>query len=310
MVSTFVFEHLDKAQHRPGANVVVRFSPDDSFEGPLLTGADQPDPVDATDQLYLVDSSLEVSRPIFSNPKHAPQCGRGIKDVLQVLASSDHSGQLDEWIEQSSLGQVIVRHSLQDNMAARLHAAIPAILDLRPGRDNQNGGANIGEMLAGYWDATLKNSRKDKIGRWLGQPEELRVYNRDYAVETLAYNGADLVNLDIPTYYRRVKSKDLLTSQGEQVKYVHDSFRLANLFPSERERQGVEVKHLIDLDDKAEAALAFEHFYPDTGLDVLKTSRAQKLTLDKTMLRQILEKNISSDRGILPNMKLGKIIRA
>jgi hypothetical protein len=160
------------------------------------------------------------------------------------------------------------------------------------------------------------NLSNDAVSGWLdGWPRTGNPGRRFYALETPTYLGADFLNLDLPRFYRRIGSRELLTSRGDPVRFQPEFFRLDELF-AEHERK--KLKYIFDSKTQAEAALQFDQFFVTTGLDDFTGSMQEKLLPDAQSRRALLVKQIRGvqlgkkdpyQAGILPDMDVKTLFK-
>jgi hypothetical protein len=304
---TALFQKLDRAVQDSAGKIEVRIT--DGPSGPVSrTGRQFGSTLHyGTDQLYLANVDA-FRHPVFRDPDLAPQVVRGIKDVFEHLTRET----LTNWANQIDLGRLIVRAAYPENFSGTLLESAAAIVGKRPAGAKNDRKTAARRELKNFWDTVLHRRRKNAVYRWLDGNRDPRM--RFYALETPSYLKADFTNLDLPRFYFRVGSRELLTSRGEPVRFHPEFFRLDELF-SEAERNG-EAKHLFDHKAESEAVLHFDQFFETTGLDDFTRSMQEKLLPDIKSRRTLLLKQIRGvqlgkkdpyQAGILPDMDVKRL---
>jgi hypothetical protein len=306
---TALFQKLDRAVQDSAGKIEVRI--DDGPSGPVSRAGSQLGSTlhYGTDQLYLAD--VETSRhPVFRDPDLSPHVVRGIKDVFEHLTRE----KLTAWADQINLSQLIVRFAYPENFSGTMIEAAGSIVRKRPAGAKNDRQAAARQELRDFWAGFLEGRRKfnlsnDAVSGWLdGWPRTGDPGRRFYALETPDYLGADFINLDLPRFYRRIGSRELLTSRGDPVRFQPEFLQLDKLF-TEQERKT--LKYIFDFKTEAEAALQFDQFFVTTGLDDFTRSMQEKLLQDAKSRRALLVKQIRGvqlgkkdpyQAGILPDM--------
>jgi hypothetical protein len=220
-------------------------------------------------QLYLRVPGKKgtVSCLAVNEPANSLQVKEGIREALAAM--SEIREEVANWVQASSLADVVVRH-----VVAPTGSFLQGVNDLmRELRKPENADRDLQEILKPF----MENRRDVAVQNWRQSTSRyMKEDNPEYGVELPEYNGCDFVNRDIPTYYRRAGSLDLLTWWGETVVY---------------KKQAGDAK-----------PLAFTHYHKNKGLDLLKASLTGKLPKDAAAVKEKSEEFIRSafDRAPSP----------
>jgi hypothetical protein len=252
------------------------------------------------DQLYLSPveggSALQC---LFRSDDAQADIQDGMFDILDKLSPDA----LKAWITRTSLGQVIVRYLSLEAFGELIEGAFIELLEKHTLATTPE------DELQRYWDERLKIRRRASIKSWAAQlyaPPD----RQDFLFETPEGIGMDLMNLDLPRFYRRLNSKSLLSSTGKQAQFKKEYFDLDVLFPIDLFPQ---YEHKIEGAPRAEVAaevaekLKFRRFLSTTGLDDLSTVIGERLGLvDEQAKVKLVDKDMKSI-GILPTTISGSM---
>ena len=207
----------------------------------------------------------------LNDPHRVAPFLKGTTEAIEVLDASRE--RLAKWGQEANLADVIVRHVIESTESLTLlrDGIVRDLFRVRP------------VSRKGFVEQKLTTLREKATYDWLHNPiAPENPQNRPYAVNVMAYNGADLRQLDIPSYHRRVGSLDLLTSRGEAVLFQADQFT----YQSTESFGGIDR---TKLSENQKAKLSFQHFYPQTGIELLSESLKKKLPGVKSKRDAVLE---------------------
>ena len=241
---TMVFDKWH-AQHSAGRTVVPSLASGGPPNNAIpISLAFEPKPKDyAKDQLYEIikltpHNTWRAEHLVYYIPEYCEQLSNGIRETFYLIQA--HQQEIKQWLKEAQLQNVIVRDVVQ------------ATADLMESLEKyvSNWAQNRIDPISKLAKNIIPRRQAEEINQWdhgsLRGPAH-DPYRRAYALETSQYNGRDLANLDIPSYYRRIGDRELLDSSGEPVKFLKREFDKAG--------------SRKDLD--------FDAFFPDTGIEML-----------------------------------------
>lgn len=216
-----------------------------------------------TNQLYLRRKGQPTQWLSISEPVHALQVKEGLREALSVMSA--HREEIANWVQASGLADVTVRHVAEatGNLSDGMLKFISDLLNA----------ANVDKDSKVLLQEFMEDRRDDAVRIWKrSKSPYVKQDNPKYGLELPDYNGRDFEDRNVPVFYRRVGSLDLLTWWGEAVKY---------------QKQSGDTKNL-----------AFAHYHKNKGTDLLKTSLTTKLPAKAEQLDKQVEAFIDS---VFPN---------
>jgi len=186
----------------------------------------------------------------------------GIEEALRGMTRVRE--ELAQWVQAVGLADVVVRHVVRDT--PEFTSAVQALVDASAEPENRT------RETAEFVTAFMAERRRRAVDRWDQEGGDRN--NPYYSLEVPSLNGVDFQNLDVPAYYRRVGSLDLLTSRGERVYYAAQT---------------------------GDAAfLRYDHYHQFLGLELLKNSFLEKLPRNGADLERKVDEFVASvyPRGI------------
>lgn len=212
-----------------------------------------------TNQLYLRRKGQPVQWLSITEPVHALQVKEGIREALAVMSA--HREEVANWVQASCLADVTVRHVAEStgNLTDGMHSFISDLLSA----------ANADKDPKILLQEFMEDRRDSAVYIWKhAKSPYVKQDNPKYGLELPDYNGRDFEDRNVPVFYRRAGSLDLLTWWGDTVAY---------------KKQTGDTKNL-----------AFAHYHKNKGTDLLKTSLTTKLPSDATQLGKLVQAFIDS----------------
>lgn len=141
-----------------------------------------------------------------------------------------------------------------------------------------------------YGDDRLQRRRRSQITEWVNL--RFDPARRTFLFETPDGIGKDLMNLELPRFYRRMNSRTRLTSSGDALPFSKHCYDLDALFPGADKIAGVAKSEVVK-------EMQFDRFLETTGMTDLATAIDQRLGLDEAGKQARVDEDIRVS-GIAP----------
>ncbi len=279
-----LFLQINQNAHSSRGEQVIRFSKD--LTGPVTIEKRAGIPVWGLDQLYLSTADGRPGRYWrFDTNDALADIRQGMLDVFDVL----NPAALKSWLTKVGMGQVIVRFLSLQSFNEFIEEMLRDLVA------NHTPLPTPEAAMEAYVGEQLKIEQKDQIVQWVQSDFPRQMKERAFVFETPEGVGEDLLNLDLPRFYRRMNGRTILNSSGSPMTFeteYHNPVAICENLRTLFRGRNRKYDSTGEIEGYAPSEVAkemqFHRFIETTGLDDVSKAISQRLGLDeKAKLAQV-----------------------